>query len=166
MPDGSLNPIDAACARMHDRLVCCGRLEWRGGSGPREEWDSDSTREYFAYGPKDYDDARQLAGKVRQLPKPQQWLTLQEFYRDDDLATGWHAYTWFRKTDVILPGLARSINKRLRNEVNARLPEWERWREVDPEEIDGIRIRAIHMLCNRERLVEDAVEKLKQATYR
>lgn len=163
--DAADDPIQRACNSMHRRLITWGRLELRGGSGQRQEWDSDASREYFAFTPRDYDDAKDMSAKVRQLPKPQQWITLQEFYADDDLATTWELYSCYRREYVVLPGLVRAINARLRREVNARLAGWERYPEVRAADVDGIRWRAVRQLVNREAIAEAALSRPRGATY-
>lgn len=156
--------VDAEVA-MDARLIVWGRIEVRRGGGARQQWESDSTRQYFAFSPKDYSDAEHLSTLVLQLPKPQQRITLQAYYYDDNIATQWRQWSPYMIESVILPGLARQINASLRV-VNHGKPEWERFPMVRPGEIDGIRRRAIKMLCNREAIAAAAMLKLHDATYR
>lgn len=131
MPDGmrQVNDIEAACARMHDRLICWGRLFLAGGSGARQKWESDGQREYFDYGASAYDDAKALHSKIIQLPQPQHSLLLQAFYRNDVVATTWGQMSGERQRQVG-NDLAAQVNGHIRR-MNRQLVD--SWRQIEPD---------------------------------
>lgn len=147
--------IEAACDRMHERLICVGRLQLSGGNGPRQGWESDPTREYYDYGGKDYDDAKHLQGLIAQLPRRQHSILLLVFYGDDEVASGW---------DKVSGTYREMLARRVASKVNGILEAMGKtepvpYRPIDWRDIDGIRERAIRQLVNRELMLPDGDEK-------
>lgn len=145
--------IEAACERMHERLVCVGRLQLAGGNGPREQWESDPDRTYYDYGGREYDDAKRLQGLIAQLPRRQHSVLLLVFYADDEVASGWAKVSATYK---------EMLARRVAGKVNGILDAMGKaepvpYRLIDWRDIDGIRERAIRQLVNRELMLPDNV---------
>ena len=151
MPDGSIDPAGtlAACNRMHSRLVAWGRIILAGGNGPREKWESDDDQ----MGRRDWtgaemDAARMLHSAVIRLPEVRQRLVLQVFYRER-MAEWWEDWNPERRY-----ALARDLTI----EVNARIRRYnatvmDKAVSVRGDDFDGIRLRAIRVLVNNERVL-------------
>ena len=162
MPDCLTQPepgIHAACADMHDRLIAWGRIIIVGGKGDRQKWDSDSTRQHFEFTPTQHDAAWRLHIMVGQLPEVRHRFVLPAFYRHIE-ADVWDGLTPQRQLQIIRDRMAAEVNENLRGFTLATgqwLPRVDEWT------FEGIRLRAIRMLVNREAAVPETQQSARSA---
>ena len=150
MPDGSQGVgIEAACNAMHVRLLNWGRIIIVGGKGVRQGWDSDGTRQHFEFTPAQYDAAYLLHIMVGQLPEIRHRFVLPAFYRDIE-ADKWDGLTPMRQLQIIRERMAAEVNENLRGFA---LSTRQAQPHVDEWNFEGIRLRAIRQLVNRESAV-------------
>ena len=155
MPDGSVwqmwqrDEIRIACADMHERAIRWGLLILRGGNGMRLKWDSDDEElDKRVFTPADRDAAKALHSAVIRLPELRQRLVMQVFYREM-CASNWGAVSWQRQRQIV-DDLAQEVNNRIRAYDRECSTMTDR---VRPEHFEGIRGRALRILCNNERMV-------------
>lgn len=163
MPDCLTQPepgIHAACADMHDRLIKWGRIIIVGGKGARQKWDdSDPDRKYFDFTPADHDAAWRLHMMVGQLPEVRHRFVLPAFYRNIE-ADVWDGLTPQRQLQIIRDRMAAEVNENLRG-FTLSTGQW--LPRVDEWTFEGIRLRAIRMLVNREATVPETQQSARPA---
>lgn len=140
--------VDNPVAAMHARLVAWGRIIIIGGKGPRQVWDTDPTRRYYEFTPAEQDAAYRLHILVGQLPEVRHRFVLPTFYRHIE-AEGWDDLTLARRTELA-GHMSEEVNKCIRLYARA---ERQHVPGVTVRDFDGIRLRAIRMLVNREAVI-------------